>query len=223
MRHLPTFKEKVKQYPEQATMALLNYPVLMAADILVYKSGLVPTGVDQEPHLEVAREIARKMNEKFGLDFPEPVRFATAGEYVPSLTGEGKMSKSVAGSYINLTDELEEIKVKLARVPTDSGKGNDLPHEGGVVALLKLVGLFEGVEREDEYKKQYLGEGIRYKEMKEELAEAIYRELGPLQERRRELEGKMDWVKEVVNEGARRAGEVAEATVAEVKEKMGLG
>jgi tryptophanyl-tRNA synthetase len=71
-------------------MALLNYPLLMAADILIYKAGLVPVGIDQEPHLEVAREIARKMNETYGTKFPEPVRFATSGEYVPSLSGEGK-------------------------------------------------------------------------------------------------------------------------------------
>ena len=90
MQHLPTFKEKVAQHPDSVTMALLNYPVLMAADILVYKAGLVPVGIDQEPHLEVAREIARKMNENYGTDFPEPIRFATKGEYVPSLTGEGE-------------------------------------------------------------------------------------------------------------------------------------
>src|SRR5258708_5222998 len=108
MQHLPTFKEKVKQYPEASTMALLNYPLLMAADILVYKAGLVPVGIDQEPHLEIAREIARKMNQEYKTDFPEPQRFATKGEYIPSLKGEGKMAKSVAGSYILLTDNLGE-------------------------------------------------------------------------------------------------------------------
>src|SRR3989338_1099449 len=130
MQHLPTFKEKIKMHPGDVTMALLNYPVLMAADILVYKAGLVPVGVDQEPHLEVTREIARAMNQKYGMDFPEPVRFAMPGEYVPSLLGEGKMSKSVEGSYINLTDDLETIKAKLAKAPTDSGKGEKFPAEG---------------------------------------------------------------------------------------------
>jgi tryptophanyl-tRNA synthetase len=72
MQHLPTFKDKVKQYPENVTMALLNYPVLMAADILVYKANMVPVGIDQEPHLEVAREIARRMNQDYGTDFAEP-------------------------------------------------------------------------------------------------------------------------------------------------------
>src|SRR3989338_7405380 len=74
MQHLPTFKEKVKQHPHDTTMALLNYPILMAADILVYKAGLVPVGIDQEPHLEIAREIARKMNQLYATDFPEPKR-----------------------------------------------------------------------------------------------------------------------------------------------------
>jgi tryptophanyl-tRNA synthetase len=112
MRHLPTFKDKVRQYPDNVTMALLNYPLLMAADILIYKASLVPVGIDQEPHLEVAREVARKMNELYGTDFPEPVRFSTKQEYVPSLLGEGKMSKTVPGSAIDLSDNLDEILKK---------------------------------------------------------------------------------------------------------------
>ena len=173
MQHLPTFKDKVKQYPKHVTMALLNYPVLMAADILLYKASLVPVGIDQEPHLEVAREIARKMNEKYGTDFPEPTRFATAGEYVPSLAGEGKMSKSIEGSYINLTDDLETIKKRLASAPTNSGKGEKVPEEGGVANLLTLVELFEGEEKRKKYEKDYLGNGIRYGELKTELIEHI--------------------------------------------------
>src|SRR3989344_4858787 len=123
LSHLPTYKEKVKQYPENNTLALLYYPVLMASDILLYKTKLLPVGDDQLPHLEVTREIARKMNELYGTDFPEPEQIKTEGHYVPSLTGEGKMSKSVSGSFINLTDDLTTIKEKLAIVPTDSGKG----------------------------------------------------------------------------------------------------
>src|SRR3972149_1768714 len=72
MQHLPTYKEKVKQYPENVTMALLNYPILMAADILAYKTEELPVGDDQLPHLEITREIARKMNEKYSCNFPEP-------------------------------------------------------------------------------------------------------------------------------------------------------
>ena len=144
MQHLPTFKEKVKQYPHNVNMALLNYPVLMAADILIYKASAVPVGIDQEPHLEIAREIARKMNEIYGTDFPQPRRFETEAPYVPSLTGEGKMSKSVEGSYINLTDDLDTIKKRLAAVPTDSGTGQIGAEPHGVAALLEFVELFQG-------------------------------------------------------------------------------
>lgn len=260
MQHLPTFKEKVKQYPENVTMALLNYPVLMAADILIYKASLVPVGIDQEPHIEIAREIARKMNATYGMDFPEPQRFATAGEYVPSLTGLGKMSKSVEGSYINLTDSLGEIKAKLAKVPTDSGKGkiriyplttkhrtgtlrtqDDLLdskslsskssqyHDSlsgnlsaGVGALMQLVELFQGREQREAYEQDYQEEGLRYSEVKAELAEAIYQELKPIQHKRRELEAQSKYVDRVIAEGAEKARVVATQTVQEVRGKMGL-
>lgn len=222
MQHLPTFKDKVRQHPDNVTMALLNYPVLMAADILIYKASLVPVGVDQEPHLEIAREVARKMNETYGTDFPEPKRFATKGEYIPSLSGEGKMSKSVEGSYINLTDSLETIKDRLAGAPTDSGKGDKIPESGGVANLLKFVELFEGLEKRKEYERMYTSEGIRYGDLKSELAEAIYKELKPIQEKRKYYEEHPEEVDAIIKDGARRAREIAEETVAEVKRKMGF-
>lgn len=222
MQHLPTFKDKVKQYPEHATMALLNYPVLMAADILAYKADSVPVGIDQEPHIEVSREIARRMNQDYGTDFPEPQRFATTGEYVPSLAGTGKMSKSVEGSYINLTDSLEQIQKALAGAPTDGGKGSAVPTEGGVANLLQFVELFEGVARRREYEQQYLSEGIRYGDLKKSLAQAIFTELEPIQARRQELEQNSEYVNQVIADGAAKARAVARETVNEVKQKMGL-
>lgn len=223
MQHLPTFKEKVKQHPGNVTMALLNYPVLMAADILIYKAEKVPVGLDQEPHIEVAREIARKMNSEYGLDFPEPKRFTVeGGEYIPSLTGEGKMSKSVEGSYISLTDNPETIKKRLAGAPTDSGKGDKVPTSGGVANLLALVELFEGKAKREKYEKDYMSSGIKYSGLKEDLAEAIYKELEPIQARRKELEGKPEYVDKVLKEGAAKARKVAEATVSEVRKVMGL-
>jgi len=222
MQHLPTFKEKVKQYPENVTMALLNYPVLMAADILIYKGELVPVGVDQEPHLEVAREVARKMNKQYGMDFPEPKRFATKGEYVPSLLGEGKMSKSMEGSYINLTDDLKTIKKKVAKIPTDSGKGSKENIEGSMFGVLPFVELFQGKKKADEYRKMYVNEGIRYGDLKKELAEAIYKELKPIQKKRKELENKPEYVDKVIKDGAEKARKIAKETLKEVKEKMGL-
>ncbi len=222
MQHLPTFKEKIKQHPENVTMALLNYPILMAADILLYKASMVPVGLDQEPHMEVTREIARKMNDIYGLDFPEPQRLKSKGEYIPSLLGEGKMSKSVEGSYISLTDDLEIIQKKLAGAPTDSGRGDSVPKEGGVANLLKFIELFEGVEKRKDYELKYVNEGLRYGDLKSELSEAIYEELKPIQERRKIYENDPSLVNRILKDGADKARIVAEGTVKEVKEKMGL-
>jgi len=220
MQHLPTFKDKVKQHPQHNTMALLNYPLLMASDILVYKAGLVPVGIDQEPHLEVAREIARKMNEQFGLDFPEPVRFATKGEYIPSLKGEGKMSKSVEGSYINLTDSVDEVKKKIRSIPTATTAGGEM--SDGVKTLFTFARLFipHDLKRfEDDFKNGTL----RFVEIKDEVANAISNELTPLQEKRADLEKDKKYVDTVILEGAKKAKSIAQKTVQDVKTKMGLG
>lgn len=222
MQHLPTFKDKVKQHPNNVTMALLNYPLLMAADILIYKASKVPVGIDQEPHLEVAREVARKMNEQFGLDFPEPTRFATKGEYIPSLLGEGKMSKTVEGSAIELSDDLDTIIAKLKKAPTDAGVGESVPADGGVANLFTFVELFQGEAKRAEYEAQYLRSGVRYGELKKELAEAIFAELQPIQEKRRALESNPEYVDDMIAQGAARSREIAQATVAEVRAKMGL-
>lgn len=219
MQHLPTFKDKVKQYPEHATMALLNYPVLMAADILLYQADLVPVGVDQEPHIEVARELARKMNEQYGTTFPEPQRFATAAGYVPSLTGEGKMSKSVAGSFITLTDSLDEIRAKVRRVPTASEVGGEMA--AGVKSLFTFLELL-APERVGEFMTSYEAGSLRYVELKDAVAEAIYAELEPIQARRRELEANPEQVEAVITAGAEKARRVAENTVENVKTLMGL-
>jgi len=222
MQHLPTFKEKVKQYPESVSLALLNYPTLMASDILLYNANKVPVGIDQEPHLEIAREIARKLNSTYSLAFNEATRFATDGQYVPSLTGEGKMSKSVEGSAIMLTDDFETIKNKLFAVPTDSGKGLEIPVNGGVKTLLELVALFLGLEKRKEYESMYLSDGIKYKQMKEELADEVYKVLIPIQEKRRYFENNPQIVVEVINDGKNKAQKVASENLAKVKFAMGL-
>lgn len=223
MQHLPTFKDKVKQYPHHSTMALLNYPVLMAADILIYKASAVPVGIDQEPHLEVAREIARKMNQEYKTEFPEPVSFKSEGEYVPSLTGEGKMGKSVEGSYINLTDDLATIKAKIAKVPTDSGTtGGQVPETGGVATLFTLLRLSSSRDLSQQFVQDYTAGKIRYGEMKPVVAEAIYKDLQPLQEKRKYFESHQAEVSEIIAVGNQKATELAKQTVLEVREKMGL-
>lgn len=223
LEDLPTYKDKKAQHPKYVNMGLLYYPVLMAADILLYKAELVPVGIDQEPHIEVAREIARKFNSMFGETFPEPQRFSTQGEYVPSLTGSGKMSKSVEGSFITLSDSLEDINAHIAKAPTDSGQlGGNIPSEGGVANLFTLIKLFESKEVFIKFVQEYRSKTIRYSEMKEVLANAIFRELKPLQDKRREFEKNPKLVDDIIAKHTEKCRERAQATIKEVKEKMGL-
>lgn len=219
MQHLPTFKDKVKQYPEHATLALLNYPALMAADILVYKAELVPVGIDQEPHLEVAREIARRFNQDYGTDFPEPQRFATKGEYVPSLSGEGKMSKSVEGSFINLTDDLDTIRKKVRSVPTASEAGGE--KTGGIKTLFEFLKMFDDSSY-DKFNSDFEAGTLKFVELKDHIAEVIFAELAAFQGRRVELENNPEYVESVIKQGTDNARSAAYETLKEVKEKMGL-
>lgn len=219
MQHLPTFKDKVKQHPENVTMALLNYPVLMAADILAYKAELVPVGIDQEPHIEVAREIARRFNQDFGTDFPEPQRFATQGEYIPSLTGEGKMSKSVDGSFINLTDDLETIRKKVRSVPTATYAGGE--KSGGVKTLFEFLKLFDNSSF-DKFNSEFENGTLKFVELKDHIAEVIFAELAGFQTKRAELENNPEYVDSVIEQGAKKAQTATRITLNDVKEKMGL-
>jgi tryptophanyl-tRNA synthetase len=223
LEDLPTYKEKKAQHPKYVNMGLLFYPVLMAADILLYKAELVPVGIDQEPHLEVSREIARKFNNMFGETFPEPKRFATEGEYIPSLTGAGKMSKTVEGSFVSLGDDLETIKKRLAKVPTDSGKeGGDVPKEGGPANLFTLLKIVGSEELYKKFERDYAEKKIRYSEMKSVLAEEIYKEIEPVQERRRMYEENTKLFDEIIEEHTEKCRARAEETMKEVKKRMGL-
>ena len=223
LEDLPTYKDKKAQHPKYVNMGLLYYPVLMAADILLYKAELGPVGIDQEPHLEVAREIARKFNKMFGQTFPEPKRFATPGEYVPSIMGTGKMSKTVEGSYITLADDLEMIRRRLAKAPTDSGKvGGDIPEMGGVANLFTLLKLFGTEDMVKNFVQDYREKKIRYAELKGVLAEVIYKEIKPIQERRRGYEENPVLVERIIEEHTEKCREIALMTMREVKSKMGL-
>jgi len=223
LEDLPTYKDKKKENPDYINMGLLYYPVLMAADILVYKADTVPVGKDQLPHIEVAREMARIFNRMYSKTFPEPKAHLTPGAVVPSLKGEGKMSKSIEGSYILLTDDLQTIRKRLAGAPTDTGKGSVVPKEGGVANLLTLVELFEGKEVRKEYERQYLNdEGIRYDRLKDNLAVAIYKELQPIQERRKYYEDNPELVDAILEEGREYCSQIAQETLSEVKKEMGL-
>ncbi|MBI2613904.1 MAG: tryptophan--tRNA ligase [Candidatus Levybacteria bacterium] len=223
LEDLPTYKEKKAQYPKYINMGLLYYPVLMAADVLLYKGELVPVGIDQEPHLEVMREIARKFNSMFGQTFPEPQRFKTNGDYVPSLVGAGKMSKSINGSFINLTDDLKTIRKRLAYAPTDSGLiGGNVPETGGVANLFKLLKLFKLDKEYNKFEQDYRDKKIRYSELKDVLAEAIFKELQPFQAKRKEFINNPKLVDLIIIEGQKKCIQIVEQTIKEVRKKMGL-
>ncbi len=222
VEQLPTYKAKKLEQPKYINVGLFYYPILQAADILLYKAELVPVGIDQEPHLEVTREIARKFNQMFSPIFPEPQRFATPAGSVPSLTGQGKMSKSVPGSFIELTDDLKTIQEKLAKTPTDSGKGEKVPQDGGVASLLTLVELFDGQNKRQEYQKKYTSTGLKYSELKTELAQSIYQELQPLQKSRQYYQKHPQEVKKILEDGRQYCSKIAQQTLKQAKKAMGL-
>ena len=132
------------------------------------------------------------------------------------------MSKSAEGSYILLTDNLQTIKARLAGAPTDTGRGEKVPVMGGVANLLALVKLFEGKEARKKLEGQYAGNGIRYGELKERLAEAIYQELKPIQIRRKKFEEKPKLVAEILEEGKQYCSQIARQTLDQVRRAMGL-
>lgn len=223
LEDLPTYKDKKAQHPKYVNMGLLYYPVLMAADVLLYKGELVPVGIDQEPHLEVMREIARKFNSTFGETFPEPQRFKTEGEYVPSLTGEGKMSKTVEGSFVSLGDDYETIKSRLSHAPTDSGtNGGQVPEAGNVANLFKLSKLIFNDEMYTKYEQDYEQGSIRYSDMKNDLATAIYEMLSDFREKRKGYEESPEKVDQILRLHTERCREIAGSTIEEVRDLMGF-
>jgi tryptophanyl-tRNA synthetase len=227
---MPSKKNEYKKYSDQNQLsnisyALLGYPVLMAADILLYKAVEVPIGEDQEPNLEVAREIARSLNSRYGLNFPVPKKYTSLAESitVPSINGKGKMSKSKYGSAIFLDDSRDQIESKVMKIPTDTGKGSEVPRPGQrVYALFLLVELFLGKSRKIELEKQYISEGVEYGRVKKELADAIYRRIEPIQRKRADLDRDPEEIERILKSGAARASQVAKLTLEEVRNAMGM-
>ena len=225
LEDMPTLKDKLAQTGEFFSSALLNYPVLQAADILIYKGQVVPVGRDQEAHIEFTREVARKFNVTYGETFPEPVSYNTPAANVPSLTGQGKMSKSAPGSYIALNDPPEVIWEKLARTLTDPARVRRTdpgePAKCPVIWTLHL--LYTPEDKRSELAHGCRTAGIGCLQCKKVLYEEIIADLAPVQARWQELEAHPDDVRDVLRTGAERVRPIAQATVAEAKEKMGLG
>jgi tryptophanyl-tRNA synthetase len=222
LSRMTQFKDKSKG-KESVSVGLFTYPDLMAADILLYNTHYVPVGEDQKQHLELTRDIAQRFNNRFGETFvvPEPM-ILKLGARIMSLTDPTKkMSKSDSdpNNRINLLDEPSVIKKKIMRAVTDSETEIRLDWENkpGVSNLLTIYSLFTGMEIEEVINK-FNGQG--YGTLKKELAEVVIDKLTVIQKNYKDLS--RDYVLKVLKEGAERAQAVAEKTLKEVKEKVGL-
>ena len=217
LARMTQYKEKAAKHEER--VGLFDYPVLMAADILLYKAGGVPVGEDQVQHVELARDLARRFNQKFGETFPEPKAILTAAKRVGSLSGEGKMSKSdTPGTYLALTDDPETIRTKIMSAVTDDGRLDEI--SAGTINLINLYSEFTSRDEAEDFLEQRKAGTIKYSEFKPKLAEAIIKELEPFQKRRAEISD--EEVKTILKDGAAKLQPIATKTILEVKEKMGL-
>ncbi|MFH0852981.1 MAG: tryptophan--tRNA ligase [bacterium] len=212
-----------KEFNEVNT-GLLIYPVLMASDILLYKTNLVPVGEDQQQHVELTRIIARKFNTKYGKIFIEPKTQLTQAKRIMSLADPTKkMSKSLGPkNYISLSDLPEVIEDKVSKAVTEMGGGNKNEMSPGVQNLLLLLNEFGQPKLVKRYSEQYKTGKIRYLDLKNDLAEAIIKGLKPFHDRREKLAKDKKAVWKVLNDGAEKARPIAQKTLREVKERMGL-
>jgi tryptophanyl-tRNA synthetase len=232
LKRMHQFKEKTADGEESSINAgLFTYPILMAADILLYKADTVPVGEDQVQHVELARVIAKKFNYTFGQTFPEPEVLLTPTPRVMSLSEPTKkMSKSKGEkNYIALSDPPDVIRRKIMSAVTDVGPtpsangARSKTMSPGVKNLFTLLESF-AVDQSiyNELKKSYSRNTLKYVDLKSIVAEEIIRTLKPIQEKRKELERDSEKVAEILIEGTKQARKVAEQNLAEVKEKTGL-
>ena len=219
----PTLKEQIRDLNLEGRISFghFGYPVLQAADILIYKADLVPVGEDQVPHIELAREIARRFNGLYGQVFPEPEAKLTKFARLPGTDGK-RMSKSV-GNTILLSDPPEQISKKVMSAITDPQKiyRND-PGHPEICTIFVYHQKFNPThipKIENECRSGALG----CVDCKRELAQRLSDFLYPFREKRAELEKDISLVEDILHQGAKRARDVASSTMAEVREAMKLG
>jgi tryptophanyl-tRNA synthetase len=225
LRRMTQFKEKTAGGEgESIAVGIFDYPVLMAADILLYRADAVPVGEDQKQHVELTRDVAERFNNAFGKAFvvPEPI-IRTEGARVMSLDDPAKKMSKSAGSennYIALMDPPDVIRRKIRRAVTDSGSevrgGPDKP---ALTNLLDIYGALAG-EPVDEIVRRYEGKG--YADLKSDLGEVVVEALAPIQARINELEADKSYTLDVLRVGAERAEAIAARTLAKVRERVGL-
>jgi len=224
LERMTQYKDKSKKFKDNINAGLLDYPVLMAADILLYKAEVVPVGKDQAQHVELTRMLAKKFNSKFGKTFPEPKEMMPEfGSKIMSLTDpKKKMSKSDdPKSYISLFDSPEDIEKKIMASQTDSGKGVifNVAKKPGISNLLTIYSLLKD-KPISAIEKQFKGKG--YGDFKKSLAKVIINYLEPFRRKQKELLSREVYVQEILKKGQARAETIAKDTMQEVRSKMGL-
>jgi tryptophanyl-tRNA synthetase len=221
-----TFKDKVRQQPDNVNAGLLTYPVLQTADIILHRATYVPVGKDQEQHLEMARNFVNRFNHRYGEVFPEPVAYNFGEELVkvPSLDGTGKMSKSENQlATIYLADEDDLIRKKVMKAKTDSGPAApNTPMPDYIENLFLLMHLVSTTEVAAHFRDQYDKATIRYGDMKKQLAEDMVRFITPIREKAESIRQDASYLRKVMEMGAEKARASARATMEEVRKAMGL-
>lgn len=221
-----TFKDKARQHPENINAGLLTYPVLQAADIILHRATYVPVGKDQEQHLEMARNFVKRFNHRYGEVFPEPMAFNYNQELVkvPSLDGSGKMSKSenqMATLY--LADEDDAIRKKVMKATTDSGPTEpNMPKPDYIQNIFTLMQLVCAPDVIAKYESDYNSCTIRYGDLKKQLAEDMVQFIAPIRQKVNDILGNEALLKQIMQQGAEKARASAKATMAVVREAMGL-
>ncbi len=222
LSRIPTFKEKVRQNPDNVNVGLFSYPVLMAADILLYKSEIVPVGQDQVPHLEFTREVARRFNSIFGDTFPEPAEVLSAGAKILGLDGVNKMSKSL-GNCVYLDDSDDEIATKLATAVTDPARKRRTDHGNpDVCNIMSYHKVFSTAEEVAHCAEGCRTAGIGCVDCKKILTRHVQDVIAPIRERKAELLARPKKILDILRSGAERARPIAVATMAEVRDRVGV-
>ena len=222
LERMTQFKDKAKQHRQNVNAGLLTYPVLQTADIILYKAEAVPVGEDQVQHVELAREVVRKFNARYGDVFPEPKALTHEAKRIIGLDGKNKMSKSM-GNYISLMDPPEEVwnKVRVAVTDPQRIRKNDPgnPDVCNIFALDKFFSPPDVIERVD---RECRAGTIGCVEHKKMFAEAVSKELAPMQERAKELKANPGKVWDVLECSAEKCRGIACETMREVYDSMGL-
>ncbi len=224
LERMTQYKDKAKKHSENVNAGLLDYPVLMASDILLYKTDVVPVGQDQTQHVELTRTIARKFNTLYGQTFPEPKTIIPEmGAKIMSLKDpKKKMSKSDGPEHmLGIFEDPASIQKKVMAAVTDTGKTIEynLEKKPGISNLLTMYSLFAN-QPVKAVEKKFKGKG--YAQFKKALAELLVTQLEPLRKKKKKLESREVYVQEILRQGAAKARGIAFLTMDEVRKKVGL-